>query len=125
MADSIMDFITVPELFLSLGAVIAVFVAIVGLMILVATELTEEGRWFFPGVVIPLILLGIALFIPGWPRVLCQIVAGAVALGVPGLLAWKRPGDCLRTVLTGGGLLVSGGALLTGLLMVHFAHFAR
>ena len=50
MADSIMDFITVPELFLSLGAVIAVFVAIVGLMILVATELTEEGRWFFPGV---------------------------------------------------------------------------
>jgi len=125
MADSIMDFITVPELFLSLGAVIAVFVAIVGLMILVATELTEEGRWFLPGVVIPLILLTIALFVPGWPRVLCQIAAGVVALAVPGWLAWRRPADCLRSVMTGGGLLVGGGALLTFLLMVHFAHFAR
>jgi hypothetical protein len=120
-----MDFITVPELFLSLGAVAAVFVAVAGLMILIATELTEEGRWFLPGVVVPLLLLGAGLFLPGWPRVLCQVAAGLVALGVPGWLAWKRPGDCLQPVLTGAGLLIGGGLVLSGLLMIHFTHFAR
>lgn len=121
----IMDFITVPELFLSLGAVASVFVAVAGLMILIATELTEEGRWFFPGVVVPLVLLTAGLFFPGWPRLLCQCGAGLVALGVPGCMAWRRPGDCLRAVATGTGLLMGGGAALSGLLWIHFAHFAR
>jgi hypothetical protein len=120
-----MDFITVPELFLSLGAVASVFVAVAGLMILIATELTEDGRWFFCGVVVPLLLLGAGLFFPGWPRLVCQVGAGLVALGVPGWLAWRRPGDCLQPVMTGAGLLMGGGLALSGLLMIHFTHFAR
>jgi hypothetical protein len=120
-----MDFITLPELFLSLGAVIAVFIAIAGLMILVATELTEDGPWFLVGAGGPLLLLGIGVFLHGWPQWLCQLLAAAAALSVPGYLAWKRPADCFRTVATGIALLGGGSATLAGLLMIHFAHFAR
>ncbi len=120
-----MDFISWPELFLSLGAVAAVFVAIIGLMILVATELTEEGGWFFPGVVVPLLLVVAGLFFPGWLRGALQIIAAVIALGVPWWLAWKRKQDCLRGVVTGNVLLLSGGITLALLLGVHFAHFAR
>lgn len=120
-----MDFITVPELFLSLGAVAAVFLAVVGLMILVATELTEEGIWSVPGVMVPLLLLGIGLFVPGVGRVVCQVAAGVFALGVPGWLAWKRPGDCFKPVALGASLFLVGGAAVAGLLSIHFVHFAR
>ena len=120
-----MDFITVPELFLSLGAVVAVFVAIAGLMVLVATELTEEGIWFLPGGVVPIVLLVIAVFLSGWLQQTIQALAVVIALGVPGFLAWKRPADCLKTVLTGIGLLTGGGATLAGLLSIHYSHFAR
>jgi hypothetical protein len=70
-------------------------------------------------------LLLVALFLSAGAQVFCQTLAAVIALSAPGYLAWQRPADCLRTVLTGIGLFAGGGAALTGLLMIHFAHFAR
>jgi len=120
-----MDFISLPELLLALGAVAAVFVAIIGLMLLVATELTEEGGWFLPGVLIPLGLLLVGLFLPAAPRLGVQILAGSVALFIPWWLAFRHGSDCFRAVLGGTVLLIGGGGVLAGLLAVHFTHFAR
>jgi hypothetical protein len=120
-----MDFISVPELFLALGAVAAVFVAVIGLMVLVATELTEEGGWFLPGVLLPLGLLAVGLFLPPPFRLGSQLFAGSIAVFVPWWLALRKGPDCFRAVLGGSALLLGGGAVVAALLAVHFAHFAR
>ena len=120
-----MDFISFPELFLALGAVIAVFTTIIGLMILVATELTEEGRWFLLGFVVPLGLVLLGLVSGGGFGAFLMVTALLLAIGVPWVLAVQRREDCFRTVLAGNLLFVVGGLLLVGLLSLHFTHFVR
>ncbi|MFT5470125.1 MAG: hypothetical protein ACI8UO_005249 [Verrucomicrobiales bacterium] len=53
------------EPFLAILAVVGAFIFVIGLMMNISTELTEEGPWFFLaiGVTVPLITYGLA----GWP----------------------------------------------------------
>lgn len=55
------------EPFLAILAVVGSLVFVVGLMFNIATELTEEGNWFFYGVGIPTSLVTFAFI--GWPMV--------------------------------------------------------
>lgn len=58
------DFFSGPgELFFSALAILGVFILVTGLMLNLATELTEEGDWFFWGVGIPSVL---ATYTVGW-----------------------------------------------------------
>lgn len=58
-----MDFLTWPEFFLSIIGVTAVFAAVTGLMILFATQLTQDDHSFFLGIAVPLVL---ASYSRGW-----------------------------------------------------------
>ncbi len=58
-----MDFFTWPELLLSIFAVAAVFVTATGVMILFATQLTQDDDSFLMGIAVPLVL---ASYFRGW-----------------------------------------------------------
>lgn len=110
---------------MSVLAVVAVFIAVSGLMMLVATELTEEGRWFGWGTVLPAILLGAALILPGSWDWIVGGVALLIALAVPWLLVWQRKDECLRPVLAGQLMLVLGGGVVAALIRIHYLYFVQ
>ncbi|MEM7013259.1 MAG: hypothetical protein AAF585_17445 [Verrucomicrobiota bacterium] len=63
-----LDFFGHPiEPFLAILAVVGALVFVVGLMFNIATELTEEGNWFFFGVGVPTALITFAFV--GWPLI--------------------------------------------------------
>lgn len=120
-----MDFISWPELGMSLVALVAVFVAVTGLMMVVATELTEEGRWFLPGTIVPGLLLVSMLFLPRiWGLTLGGLAAG-LALAVPWFLVAQRRAECLRPVLAGQLMALIGGGIVAGLIRIHYLYFVQ
>lgn len=120
-----MDFISWPELGLSFVAMVAVFLAVTGLMMVVATELTEEGRWFLMGTVLPAMLLVSTLFLPGGWKWAVAGLALFAALVVPWFLVWQRREECFRPILAGQLLLVVGGGVVAGLIRVHYLYFVQ
>jgi len=58
-----MDFLSLPEFFLSLIGVLAVFVTCTGLMILLAMQLTQDDDSFFYGIAVPAVLIS---YFRGW-----------------------------------------------------------
>lgn len=120
-----MDFISWPELGLSFVALAAVFVAVTGLMMVVATELTEEGRWFVPGTVVPALLFVTLLFLPKvWALVVGGLAAG-LALAVPWFLVAQRRAECFRPVLAGQLMVLIGGGIVAGLIRIHYLYFVQ
>jgi hypothetical protein len=120
-----MDFISWPELGMSFVAVVAVFIAVTGLMMIVATELTEEGRWFSMGPVLPGFLLLVALFLTRpWSWAVMGIGL-AIALFVPWVLVRQRKEECLRPIVTGQLMLLLGGGVVAVLIRIHYLHFVE
>ncbi len=120
-----MDFITWPELFLSVIAVISVFVGLSGVMLVVATQLAEEGPWFPLGVLVPIAFAFLGFLIGGAGLVALAVVAGLVALASPVKLAVDRRIDCLPAIATGLGLCAIGAIGVGTAVYMHFAHFVR
>ena len=120
------DFISLPELGLGILAVLAVFVGLSGFMLVVATELAEEGSWFWAGAGGPVALLIISYFLRNTPIYLpLNILAILAIIGVPIFLAIRRPRDSKRTVVTGLSLFLGGGLVVAMALSIHYTHFVR
>ena len=110
---------------MSLVAVVAVFIAVTGLMMVVATELTEEGRWFTTGTVLPGIFLIAAAFIPR-PWSLGLLSLGLLmALSVPWFLAGQRKEECFRPILTWQLMLLAGSGVVAALIRIHYLNFVE
>jgi hypothetical protein len=120
-----MDFISWPELGMSAVAVAAVFVAVTGLMMVVATELTEEGSWFAGGTILPAVLLVAAVFLHGAWMLAMTGLASVIALSVPWFLAGQRRAECLRPILAGQLMLLLGGGIVAGLIRIHYLYFVQ
>ncbi len=116
--DCVMDFITWKELLLSIIAIVGVFLAVSGAMAIMAAELTEEGRWFSLGVLIPLAIVLLSTFFEAGWRWPFLAVAGVVALTIPWVLAARRRASCLKPVAGGSGLVVLGSLILAVVLNV-------
>lgn len=110
---------------MSAVAVVAVFFAVTGLMMVVATELTEEGRWFVGGTIAPALLLIAAIFLRGsWGLIMVGLALG-VAISVPWFLVGQRRAECLRPILAGQLMLLLGGGIVAGLIRIHYLYFVR
>ncbi len=120
-----MDFITWPELFLSIIAVLSVFIGLSGLMLMIATQLAEDGLWFPIGVLAPLGIAFTGMLVGGVVAGVMACIALLLALGSPIKLAIDRRIDCLPAIAAGLGLLAIGGIGVGTTVAAHFNHFVR
>ena len=122
-AIPLFDFISFPELGLSILGVIAVFVGLSGFMILVTIELAEEGHWIWSGAAAPILLLLISLLVPA--KLVLQLIALVGIIATPAWLGIQRPKDCAKAVIAGLALFVGGGAVVALVLSAHYSYFVR
>tara|TARA_R110002096_G_scaffold215310_9_gene403102 strand:- start:9982 stop:10344 length:363 start_codon:yes stop_codon:yes gene_type:complete len=120
-----MDFITWPELLLSIVAVLSVFLGLSGAMLMVATQLAEDGPWFRVGVLTPLGIGIVGFLIGGAAQLLFVGIALAVAIASPVRLAMLRRVDCLPAIATGLGLFLVGGVGVVSTVSAHYTYFVR
>lgn len=120
-----MDFITWPELLIAIVAVGSVFIGLSGLMIMVATQLAEDGPWFKVGVLAPIAVGVVGFLIGGSALVVCLLVALVIAIASPIRLAILRKVDCLPAVVTGLSLFLVGGLGVFSTVSAHYTHFVR
>ncbi|MEO0446910.1 MAG: hypothetical protein AAF191_12625 [Verrucomicrobiota bacterium] len=118
-----MDFISWPELFLSLCAVVAVFLGVIGLMVTIVTELTEDGPWFLYGGVLPGLLFLVGLFLSGTAKAVVLGVGALILIAIPWTLVLRRREECLRSIGIGQALFFFGALSVAGLLHLHSQHF--
>ncbi|MEM1295487.1 MAG: hypothetical protein AAGH89_08975 [Verrucomicrobiota bacterium] len=120
-----MDFITWTELLISIIAVCSVFIGLSGAMLMVATQLAEDGPWFKIGVLAPLGIAVLGFLIGGAVQMVFVLVALVVAIASPVRLAIIRRVDCLPAIATGLTLFLVGGIGVFSTVSAYYSHFVR